>query len=62
MKSGRNEMRIQRFLPSLPNFDPDIQGGAGGRTHGLVDFDIDVPPFCPAIQPIQPYSHLPKQS
>ena len=39
-----------------------VQGEAGGRTHGLVDFDIDVPPFCPAIQPIQPYSHLPKQS
>ena len=39
-----------------------LQGGAGGLTHGLVDFDLDVPPFCPATQAIQPFSHLPKQS
>ena len=29
---------------------------------GWLDFDVDVPPFCPAAQPIQPYSHLPKQN
>ena len=29
---------------------------------GWVDFDLDVPPSCPAAQPILPNSHLPKQS
>ena len=39
-----------------------LQGGAGGLIHGWVDFDLDVPLFSPATQPIQPYSHLPKQN
>ena len=29
---------------------------------GWVDFDLDVPQFFPAAQPIQPCSHLPKQN
>ena len=29
---------------------------------GWVDFDLDVPPFCLAAQPILPNSHLPKQN
>ena len=29
---------------------------------GWVEFDLDVPPFCLAAQPIQPHSHLPKQN
>ena len=29
---------------------------------GWVDFDFNVPPCCPAAQPFQPNSHLPKHS
>ena len=43
-------------------FSRSLQGEAGGLTHGWVDFDLDVPPFCRATQPIQPYSHLPMQN
>ena len=28
---------------------------------GLVDFDLGVPPSCPAAQPLLPNSHQPKQ-
>ena len=31
-----------------------LQGWAGDLTHGWVDFDLDVPPFCLVTQPIQP--------
>ena len=34
------------------------QGGAGGMTVGLVDLELEVPPFCT----IQPYSQLPEQT
>ena len=29
---------------------------------GLVDFDLGVPPFCPAAKPLLPNSHYPRQS
>ena len=29
---------------------------------GLVDFDLSVPPFCPAAKPLLPNSHQPRQS
>ena len=42
---------------------PILQGGAGGLTHGFVEYvEYDVPTFCLATQPIHPYSHLPKQN
>ena len=43
-------------------FGACVQGGAGGLIHGWVEIDFDVPQVCPANQPIQPYSQLPKQS
>ena len=36
------------------NMHTNIQGGAGGLTVGLVDLDLEVPPFCPLALPIQP--------
>ena len=29
---------------------------------GWVDFDLGVPPYCPAAQPLLPHSHQPKQN
>ena len=29
---------------------------------GWVEIDLNVPPCCPAAQPIQPNSHLPKHN
>ena len=38
-----------------------VQGGDGGWLLGWVDFDVGVPPYCPADQPILPNFHLPRQ-
>ena len=51
--------------------DGDLRGEFGGilpyvpsrNIQGIVSLpNLDVLPFCPAAQPIQPYSHLPKQN
>ena len=39
--------REQNADPALVSME-NVQGGAGGLIHGWVDFNLDVPPFCPA--------------
>ena len=38
-----------------------LQGGASTQIVGLI-LIYDVPPTCPAAQPVQPTSHQPKQN
>ena len=39
-----------------------VQGDNFGLLHGWVDFDLGVPPWCPAALPVLPDFHLSKQT
>ena len=42
--------------------DTAVQGDSSALRPGWVDFDLGVPPACPAAQPLLPNSNQPRQN